>query len=122
MSHAWVASRLRQLENRTAIDELIAEYGFVIDNRDTPALAELFCEQAELRSRDWVVNTLGRVAIFAWYQQRLAAPGPTFHYTHDRVLNLGDANPDVANVILCAYAEVVRHQPALLAAIRYHDQ
>ena len=121
MSPSELEIRLRRLEDREAIRELVGRYGYVIDNRDLEGVAELFCEDAILESRDGVMQARGRAAIIELYKGRYAALGPTFHYTHDHAITLHETDPDVATGIIASHAEVTRNGEAMLAAIRYFD-
>jgi uncharacterized protein (TIGR02246 family) len=121
MSQTDLATRIRRLEDREAIRELVGRYGYVIDNRDLDGVAGLFCEDALLESQDGVMQARGRAAIIELYKGRFAALGPTFHYTHDHAITLDDGDPDAATGIIASHAEVMRNGEAMLAAIRYFD-
>lgn len=121
MSPSELEIRLRRLEDREAIRELVGRYGYVIDNRDLDGVAELFCEDGILESQDGVMQARGRAAIIELYKGRYAALGPTFHYTHDHAIALDEADPDTATGIIASHAEVMRNGEAMLAAIRYFD-
>ena len=122
MSHTDLETRIRRLEDREAIRELVGRYGYVIDNRDIDGLAELFCEDGVLQSQDDVMNARGRAAVVALYKGRFAVLGPTFHFTHDHAITLDEDDPDSAEGIIASHAEVTRNGETMLAAIRYHDR
>lgn len=122
MTDPDLATRIRRLEDREAIRELVGRYGFVIDNRDIEGLAELFCEDGVLQSQDGVMNARGRAAIVEMYKGRFAVLGPTFHFTHDHAITLDERDPDSATGIIASHAEVTRNGETMLAAIRYHDR
>lgn len=121
MSQTDLATRLRRLEDREAIRELVGAYGYTIDNRDIDGLAELFCSDGVLQSADGIMNAQGRAAIIEMYKGRFAVLGPTFHYTHDHAISLDDADADRASGVIASHAEVTRNGETMLAAIRYHD-
>lgn len=121
MSDTHLAARIRRLEDREAIRELIGAYGYTIDNRDIDGLAALFCADGVLQSADGVMNAEGRAAIIEMYKGRFAVLGPTFHFTHDQAITLDDADPDRATGVIASHAEVTRNGETMLAAIRYHD-
>jgi uncharacterized protein (TIGR02246 family) len=121
MSHADLATRIRRLEDREAIRELVGAYGYSIDNRDIDGLAELFCSDGVLQSADGIMNAQGRAAIVEMYKGRFAVLGPTFHFTHDHAITLDDADDDRASGVIASHAEVTRNGETMLAAIRYHD-
>lgn len=112
--------RIRVLEDRAALRELVARYGFAVDDRDIEALAQLFTPDAVFRSRDGVMNARGRAAIVEQFHGRFAALKVTNHIAHDQVLQFGE-NPDLANGLVSSHAEVWRNGQALIAALRYED-
>ena len=114
--------RLCQLESRVAIDQLIARYGFAVDNRDIEGLAECFTPDATVRSLDGIMNSEGRAAVIDMYRGRFAALGPTFHFTHDRIVEFDRGDALSATGIVAAHAEVIRNSETMLAAIRYQDR
>ena len=120
MTDSDLAARVRRLEDRAAIHELVGAYGYTIDNRDIDALGELFMEDGVMMSLDGVMNARGRAAIIDLYKGRFSALGPTFHFTHDHALTFG-SDPDRASGIIASHAEVTRNGETMLAAIRYHD-
>lgn len=122
MSTADLAARIRRLEDRDALRELVGRYGFVIDNRDIEGLADLFTEDGVLQSQDGIMNARGRAAIVEMYKGRFAALGPTFHFTHDHAIRFDEHDPDAASGIIASHAEVTRNGETMLAAIRYHDR
>ena len=115
-------SRVRQLEDRNSIRELVGRYGYVIDNRDIDGLSELFTDDAVLQSADGVMDAHGRDAIVEMYRGRFAVLGPSFHFTHDHAITFEAEQPDLASGIIAAHAEVSRNNQTMLAAIRYHDR
>lgn len=114
--------RLWRLESRVAIDQLIARYGFAVDNRDTDSLAECFTADAGVRSLDGMMNARGRAEVIAMYRGRFAVLGPTFHFTHDRLVEFDALDELAATGLVAAHAEVVRNGGTLWAAIRYQDR
>jgi ketosteroid isomerase-like protein len=114
--------RIQELEDRTAIGELIARYGFRIDDRDIEAVADLFTEDATLRSSDGVQNAVGRDAVLANLHGRFTALGPSNHTTHDREIIFDPSDPDRATGLVVSHAEMTRHGQARVACIRYYDE
>jgi hypothetical protein len=77
------AERLRQLEDRAQILELLSVYGDTLDRRDFTAFGQLFAEDAEYGSGPGA-PTRGRAAIQAQLEQVMAAnpsnlPTPNHH-------------------------------------------
>jgi ketosteroid isomerase-like protein len=113
--------RLRRLEDRVEIGELIARYGLAMDNRDMAAMPELFTEDVVIRSEDGVMNVHGREAAVELFRGRFKVLGPSNHVSHDRIIHFDPENPDRATGIVLSHAEMNRKGMAMLAAIRYHD-
>ena len=54
-----IEQRLRRIEDRLAIHDLVHLYGFVMDERDLTGLDSLFTEDAHLGSDDGVFDATG---------------------------------------------------------------
>jgi ketosteroid isomerase-like protein len=113
--------RIRRLEDRAAIGELIARYGLVMDDRDMAAMPDLFTPDVIVRSLDGVMNTTGRDAAVEMFRGRFKVLGPSNHFSHDRIITFDDAQPDRAQGLVLSHAEMNRKGRAMVAAIRYHD-
>ena len=114
--------RIRRLEDRVEIGELIARYGLVMDDRDLTAMPSLFTPDVTIRSADGVMNATGRDTVVALFRGRFAVLGPSNHVTHDRIVAFDDADPDRATGIVLSHAEMNRRGGPMIAAIRYHDE
>lgn len=115
-----LALRIRKLEDRCEIRELAGRYGFAIDDRNITELAQLFTPDAAFRSKDGVMQALGRDAVIEQFRGRFSVLGPSNHFTHDHLITLSQ-NPDHATGIVSSHAEVWRNGQALLGALRYED-
>ncbi|WP_148573858.1 nuclear transport factor 2 family protein [Nocardioides caldifontis] len=113
--------RLRRLEDRREIDDLVLLYFLAMDERDLDALPRIFTEDAYLGSRDGVFDARGLSAVTAAYRGRFDVLGPTFHYSHGLVVRFDEQDPDRADGLLTAHAEVVRHDVTMWVALRYRD-
>lgn len=122
MTDSGDADRIRVLEDRLAIGELVAAYGFVMDERDLGLVEELFCSDARLRSPDGVFRAEGLEAIRAAYQERYVVLGPTNHVSHGQVIRFDEDDPNRASGLVSAHAEVVRHGVTKVVALRYEDR
>ena len=120
MSQSELEARIARLEAREDIRALPARYGLAIDDRDIDALRELFAENSSVRSKDGVLNAVGREAVIDQYHGRFAVLGPTFHVAHDHLIWFED-NDERARGMVTSHAEVVRNGQPLLAAMRYED-
>ena len=121
MSESNLERRIRRLEDRTEIGALIARYGLAMDNRDMAEIEAIFTPDAVLRSRDGVMNAVGRDAIVQLYRGRFTVLGPSNHFTHDRIVAFDGADPDLARGTVVSHAEMNRKGQAMIAAIRYGD-
>ncbi len=71
--------RLRRLEDRVEIHELIARYGLVMDDRNMADMPGLFTPDVAIRSGDGVMNTVGLEAVVAMFRGKSAViPGQVF--------------------------------------------
>lgn len=114
--------RIRRLEDRNEIEELIARYGLVMDDRDMAGMPFLFTPDAVVRSLDGVMNSCGTAALVEMFKGRFTVLGPSNHFTHDKIIRFDDTDPDRASGIVLSHAEMNRKGVAMLAAIRYADQ
>jgi uncharacterized protein (TIGR02246 family) len=115
-----LAARVRCLEDRAELAELVARYCIAVDDRDVETLAALFTVDGRFRSVDGVMDARGREAVMQQFRGRFAALGPTCHFTHDRIFELGAA-ADTATGLVTSHAEVIRNGRAFVAALRYAD-
>jgi ketosteroid isomerase-like protein len=117
-----IERRLRQLEDRVEIGELIARYGLVMDDRDMDAMPDLFTPDAIVRSADGVMNAQGRETLVELFRGRFKVLGPSNHFTHDRIVTFDPHDPDAARGLVLSHAEMHRKNMPMLAAIRYTDR
>ena len=61
MSADGIEARLRRIEDKADIEDLVVLYGFVMDERDLAGVRRLFTEDATLRSQDGVFAASGLV-------------------------------------------------------------
>jgi ketosteroid isomerase-like protein len=121
MSEAGIEARLRRIEDKADIEDLVVLYGFVMDERDLAGVRRLFTEDATLRSHDGVFAASGLDQILQTYQGRFGALGPTNHVSHGHVVRFDEDNPDIARGLVAGHAEVVRNDEPMLVALRYRD-
>ncbi len=115
-------ARVRLLEDRESIRELVARYGFAIDDRDMDAIGDCFCLDGQFRSRDGVLDARGRDAVLEQFRGRFSVLGPSNHFTHDRIVEFAGCDTGHARGIVNSHAEVVRHGAPMLVALRYEDR
>jgi hypothetical protein len=110
--------RIRRLEDRQELADLVAAYGRLVDDRDWVAVEALY-------ALDSVFDTVGgritgRKAVREYYESRTSQFGPTFHYPHTwEVFFDGD---DAARGIVTSHAELAIDGDAVWIAQRYHDK
>lgn len=121
MSAAGIEARLRRIEDKADIEDLVVLYGFVMDERDLDGVRRLFAEDATLRSHDGVFAASGLDQILQTYQGRFDVLGPTNHVSHGHVVRFDSGNPDIARGLVAGHAEVVRNDEPMLVALRYRD-
>lgn len=114
--------QLARLTAEAGIRRLIAGYSFAIDDRDLPAIAALFADDARVASEDGVMEARGVEAIMAQYHRRFALLGPGAHYMHDILIDFSDEGTDAATGRVSGHAELWRCDRMMVAALRYRDR
>ncbi len=112
--------RLQQIEDRFAIQDLVAEYCRAIDDRDLDAFIGCFTVDGVLRHRDGVMRLDGRDALRAYYTNRFKQYGVTFHYPHAQVVTFDGA--ETAHGWVSAHAEMGLDGEGWTSAFRYTDR
>jgi SnoaL-like domain len=113
--------RIRRLEDRAEIYELIARYGLIMDDRNMADMPGLFTSDIVMRSMDGVMNAAGRDAVVEQFRGRFTVLGPSNHFSHDKIISFDDAKPDHATGLVLSHAEMHRRGQPMLTAIRYQD-
>ena len=103
-----------------ALNDLVTAYCSAIDERDLPRFLSLFTDDAVQRHRDGVMRLDGKPAIEAYYTQRFAAYGYTFHYPH--AASVSFQSEHTATGLVTGHAEMGVEGELVLAAIRYTDR
>ncbi len=110
--------RIRRLEDRGELSDLVARYGRAVDDRDLAALRELYTRDATFDAVKGPIR--GRDAVVDYYLERFATYGPSFHIPHSQTVEfVGD---DEATGIVTAHAELAMDGGAFWVALRYHDR
>jgi ketosteroid isomerase-like protein len=113
--------RVRHLEDRVAIGELIARYCLVMEKRDVDAIESLFTPDARVWSADGAMDGQGRQAVVEMFKGRFTVLGPSNHFTQDRIVEFDHMDPDRATGLVLAHAGMQRNGQPILTAIRYQD-
>lgn len=114
--------RIAELEAREQIKELVANYGFVVDNRDMEGIADCFTENARVLSNDGRHASVGKEDCVHQYHHRFSFLGPTNHFTHNHVIWFDKEDSTKAYGLLNAHGEVFRNGNAMMSALRYNDE
>ena len=117
--NADILRRLRRIEDRFELSDLVAKYGQLLDDRDLDAVAELYSTDSSFDSLTGPVS--GRAAVVGYYAERLGAGGVTYHYPHSQVLTFSD-DDDSASGVVHAHAEMEIDGVTLVIALRYLDE
>lgn len=116
-----LAARVRRIEDRAEVRQLVARYFFAIDSRDMTALVALFTADFCLRSRDGAMSLTGRDTVIESLGARLKQQGPSNHFGHDHIIDFGP-DPDRAAGALSAHVEMSMQGRVVVAALRYDDE
>lgn len=114
-----LTERLQRLEDRFAIQDLVAEYCRAIDDRDLAAFLACFTEDCLVHHRDGVMRIEGKPALQAYYADRFRQYGVTFHSPNAHVVTFD--GPDVAHGWVSGHAEMGLNGEGWTAAFRYTD-
>jgi uncharacterized protein (TIGR02246 family) len=113
-----LSDRVRRLEDRLELSELVAKYGIAVDDRDVDGIAELYTRDGVFAGNRFGTST-GNAAIREYFGKRWANSGWSFHFTHTQVVDfLGD---DHAVGCVTGHTEQVQDGDLIVAANRYHD-
>ena len=110
--------RIRRLEDRTQLQELVAVYGQRIDDRDIEGIAELYTADATFDSTDGPIT--GREPVMDYYRRQLDRYGMTYHYPHSHTIEF--TGPDTATGVVSAHAELAILPTPFVVALRYVDE
>lgn len=114
---ASLEARVRRLEDRWALSDLVSRYAVAVDDRDWDAMARMY-------ARDSVFDSVlgrfeGRDAVVAYYRERTESFGPTFHIPHTQTVEF--TGEDTATGLVTAHAELAIGPETVVIALRYVD-
>ena len=110
-------ARLRRVEDRIELSDLVATYGRVVDDRDVEGLRDLYTEDAVF---DTVMGRIeGRDDVVDYYLERFRIFGPSFHIPHSQTVAFVGENE--ATGVVTAHAELGRDDGTFWVALRYLD-
>lgn len=109
--------RLRKVEDRIEIADLIVRYALLLDDARWDELAQLWTVDAVFASPS--SRTTGREAIIENFKVKHAPYSATWHDPHGSVVELVDADNAKGTVI--GYAELANEKGTMATSIRYLD-
>lgn len=109
--------RIKRIEDRLEIQELLARYAQACDERDMPALGQCFATDFEFDSV--AGHAIGRDAAIAYYRERLGMYGVTMHIPHTLIVEWGDEG--TAKGVVTSHAELELNGEMFITGFRYHD-
>ena len=121
MSEIGLERRIKMLEDRAEIQNLVARYGFLIDDREMDGVAQCFTVDGGFSSREGKLGAHGRQAVVDQFHDRWSVLGPSNHIVHQHVIDLDLADPDRATGIVSSHAELIRNGEVWITALRYDD-
>jgi len=114
-----LSKRIQRLEDIEAIRRLVSRYAYAMDENDLDLTRELFVQNGSIRWPDEFLHAEGIDAIVNVFRNRFAHP--SFHVTHDHLIDFDPDNPDRATGLLFAHAEAYRDDGHYVVATRYRD-
>ena len=109
--------RVRRLEDRFAINDLVVRYATLLDDAQWDQLGELFTEDGVFASPN--STTAGRAAVVANFTVKHAPFTATWHDPHGIVVEFDD--DDHARGTVIGYAELASADASVVTSIRYQD-
>ncbi len=109
--------RVRRLEDRFAINDLVVTYATLLDDAQWDALGQLFTEDGVFASPN--STTTGRAAIIENFKVKHAPFPVTWHDPHGIVVEFDD--DDHARGTVIGYAELANADDTVVTSIRYQD-
>jgi hypothetical protein len=112
-------SRLRRLEDRAELQDLVVRYFFAVDDDDYAELDSIFAPKASFEFGS-VVGGATRAEVLAFLKAERAQMGVTVHTPHGMLFRFQDE--DHATGVIGAHLELARGGKSLFGAVRYNDE
>lgn len=109
--------RVRRLEDRFAINDLVVKYATLLDDANWGELGELFTEDGVFASPN--SRTVGRAEVVENFKVKHAPFPVTWHDPHGIAVEFVD--DDHARGIVIGYAELASPDNTVTTSIRYQD-
>lgn len=114
--------RIRRLEDRAEIGELIVRYGIALDAHDMEAMGRLYAPEGKLKLKmDGIVKGHDRESVLAYYADRVKSMVAANHFCHGNLIEFDPDDDDRATGVVMAHAELWSEGRAKVAAVRYED-
>lgn len=110
--------RIRLLEDRLELSDLVARYGVCVDDHDLDGLADLYADDAVFDGHA-LGSSQGKEAVLGYFRTRWADYGVGFHYTHTQTVDFH--GPDEASGCVTGHVELSFRGTAMRGAYRYDD-
>lgn len=114
-----LAVRVRRLEDRQQLSDLVTRYCIAVDDRDLDSLVPLFSSDGYMGHASGSAGGRGHDGIRTYYEERLRGVGMCFHYPHAQLVEF--AGDDEATGVVLAHAEMSVGGALITGGIRYHD-
>lgn len=120
------AARLRQLEDRAQILELLTAYGATLDRRDFAAFGQLFAEDAEYGSGPGT-PTRGRAAIQAQLERVMTSnpsglPAPNFHLSFNPSIRISGDTATASSLGAYTAPDAASGATRMVFFVTYQDE
>lgn len=111
--------RVRRLEDRAELADLVAKYNMFVDDHDLESLADLYADEAVFDGHA-LGRSEGREAVMDYFRARYDDYGPSYHYNHTQVIEF--QSDDHATALVTAHVELAYRGVAMRGAYRYDDE
>lgn len=116
---ASIDARLREIEDRNALHDLIARYSRALDDFDLDALMALFTEDYQVDHVDGSVAARGHDQVRSFYGNLIGSYSMSIHYPRSQLVEWIDG--DRAGGWVVGHAEFARDDKFVVTALRYDD-
>ena len=121
MEESIMSDRLRMVDDRLAIIELVAQYAFAIDRGDFSCLVSSFLTDGRFYSEDGQFSAQGHILLRRLWETELAKITFSRHIVNHQSIVLDQDDRDRASGTVAGHAESVRNGKADIFAMNYHD-
>lgn len=111
-----------RLSARHDIENLITRYCIACDDRQLDTLLSLFTDDAYFGHNDGVRGKSGRQGLYEHYTSTLGIMGPSYHWSHDRLIEVDAEDVNQASGTVLAHCETSNFGVGYVCGIRYNDR